>query len=201
MGITSEQCQSSLEIVQKLAYAATEEEYELLHDQLVRDAPNAVSQYFNENWHPIREEWVIGMKCQCGSFLNMTNNRLECINGKLKQVISRHSSLEKFAEQFFVILNTLRTERDHRAAVMLQKVKVHCFDEGSAESDYSKLLTTYSFSFVIKQLQLIKKVKHITDENGRYSVTTSDGKKLLVWKTVTACFVCPCSYLVGTCLL
>ena len=37
MGITSGQRQSSLEIVQKMAYAATEEEYELLHDQLVRD--------------------------------------------------------------------------------------------------------------------------------------------------------------------
>ena len=62
---------------------------------------------------------------------------------------------------------------------MLQKVKVHCFDEGSAESDYSKLLTTYSFSFVIKQLQLVKKVKHITDVNGRYSVTTSEGEKVV----------------------
>ena len=37
-------------------------------------------------------------------FLNFTNNRLESINGKLKQVISCQSSLAEFVLKFFVIL-------------------------------------------------------------------------------------------------
>lgn len=36
----------------------------------------------------------MGLKSSCGNFLNFTNNQLESINGKLKQVISRHSSSE-----------------------------------------------------------------------------------------------------------
>ena len=30
----------------------------------------------------MKDEWVLGLKVECGSFLNMTNNRLESINGK-----------------------------------------------------------------------------------------------------------------------
>ena len=60
--------------------------------------------------HSIRDEWVLGMKSNCGNFLNFTNNRLESINGKL---INRHSSLEEFVDRFFVILTA---ERDHKAA-------------------------------------------------------------------------------------
>ena len=93
--------------------------------------------------------------------MNATNNRLESINGKLKQVISRHSSLEDFVDKFFVILTTLRTERDHKAALTFQKVKVQRFEQGSPENEYSKVLTDYASSFVIKQLQLAKKVKDI----------------------------------------
>jgi len=54
-----------------------------------------VKDYFNKNWYPIKEEWVLGLKSECGSFL------------KLKQVIYQHSSLEGFMEKFFVILNAL----------------------------------------------------------------------------------------------
>ena len=110
--------------------------------------------YFNDNWHPIRNEWVLGwvlgMKSNCGSFLNFTNNRLESINGKLKQVLNLYSSLEEFIDRFFIILTALRTERDHKAALMFQKVKVIPFSEDSPECQYSKLLTTYAADYVLK---------------------------------------------------
>lgn len=64
-----------------------------------------------------KNEWVLGMKSSCGNFLNFTNNRLESINGELKQVINRHSSSEEFIEKLLIILTALRTERDHRAAI------------------------------------------------------------------------------------
>ena len=45
----------------------------------------------------------MGMKYSTGNFLNNTNNQLECINQKLKSVVSRYSSLEEFIEKFFLI--------------------------------------------------------------------------------------------------
>jgi zinc finger SWIM domain-containing protein 3 len=114
-----------------------------------------------------------------GSLLNSTNNRLESINGKLKQVINRHSSLEDFISRFFVILSTLRSERDHKAAVNFQKVKVQNFGIGSPEYQYSQLLTSYASSYVSRQLNLVHKVKEITaSEDGTlYTVETSGGVK------------------------
>ena len=80
-----------LELLQKMAYAATDDEYTGLYMQFQTSAPKEVLNYFNKGWYPIKSEWVLGLKSSCGSFLNATNNWLECINDKLKQVINHHS--------------------------------------------------------------------------------------------------------------
>ena len=148
--------------------------YEFLKD----NCPRKVVEYFNENWHVIKSEWVLGLKAACGSFLNFTNNRLESINGKLKQVINFHSSLEEFVVKFFVILSSLRTERDHKAALQFQKVKVQPFSPSTPEAAYSKILTSYALAFVIKQIALAEKVKDIQEDDGIiYRVKTSEGMK------------------------
>ena len=116
------------------------------------------------------------MKFTSGNFLNSINNRLESINGKLKQVITKHSTLEDFVSHFFIVLNDLRVERDHKAALIFQKVKVSPFPVDSCEYEYSKLLTPYALKFVLKQIQLVERVEDITEEdNEQYTVQTSEG--------------------------
>ena len=166
-----------LELIQKMAHSSSEAEYNSLYAQFQCDAPTEVVTYFNANWNPIKSEWVLGLKFGGGSFLNSTNNRLESINGKLKQVISKHSSLEEFVKHFFIILTALRTERDHRTAVMFQKVKVHPFPANSPESEYTKLLTSYASAFVLKQLKLAEKVKQIEGSGEQFTIETSEGQK------------------------
>ena len=100
LGITSDQRILALDILQKICYAKSEEEFQSLCNQLERDGPVQVTTYFKANWLPIRKEWVLCLKAQSGSFLNTTNNRLESINGKLKQVISKRSTLEEFVDKF-----------------------------------------------------------------------------------------------------
>ena len=159
-----------------MAYATSTSAYEGIYAQFRHDAPNEVVKYMDENWNPIRDEWVFGLKASCGSYLNFTNNRLECIDGKLKQVISRNSSLEEFIHHFFVILSTLRTERDHKAALVFQKVNVDTFEEDSPESLYSRLLTSYASSFLFKQMKLACKVKEFREDgNGKYNVESMEG--------------------------
>ena len=70
-------------------------------------APVIVLKYFDDQWHPIRKLWTMGMQYSTGNFLNNTNNRLESLNAKLKSVISRYSSLETFVDKFFLILRVL----------------------------------------------------------------------------------------------
>ena len=105
----------------------------------------------------------------------MTNNRLECSNGKLKQVISRYCSFEEFVAKFFIILTSLRTDK---AALMCQKVKVQPYKKDTPESDYSLLLTPYAFLFVHKQLQLVDAV-FTTTSDGVHTVNTSEGSKIV----------------------
>ena len=176
MGISPGQKLLLLETLQKLAYSKNEEEYDTLYEQLVEDAPPIVVDYFNENWHPIRDEWVMGMKFKVGNFLNTTNNRLEGLNAKLKSVITRYSSLEEFLDKFYVILNALRTERDHTAAFMMQKRRVVPYSLDSTENKYCDFLTTYAADFVCKQLTLHKKVSTpAIKSDGSYEIQTSEG--------------------------
>lgn len=147
-----------LELLQKLAYASSEQHYNEVYLELVQDAPQTVVRYYNDNWHSIRSEWVLGIKFVAGSFLNSTNNRLESLNGKLKQVIKRYSTLEEFVTNLLIVITSLRTERDHKAALLYQKKKITSFPDGSPEAMYSAFLTSYAFEFVLKQLQLVNKV-------------------------------------------
>lgn len=146
-------------VPQKYCYAHSEADYNNLYSQLQSCAPKEVVSYYDKNWHQIRSEWVLGKKSSCGNFLNFTNNRLECINGKLKQVINRHSSLEEFIDKFFIILTVSHTEKDHKAAIMFQKVKVNPQSDDSPESKYLKLLTAYAADYVHKQLKLTTYMK------------------------------------------
>jgi len=70
-----------------MCYAQSEDDYNLLFQQLESTAPKSVFEYFLKNWHHIRREWVTGLTFHSGNMLNNTNNRLESFNGKLKSVI------------------------------------------------------------------------------------------------------------------
>ena len=61
MGISSGDIFLCLELLQKLAYASCEEKYNEIYSDFVRDSPRTVVQYYNENWHSIRSEWVFGI--------------------------------------------------------------------------------------------------------------------------------------------
>ena len=178
MGITSGQRSVCLEMLQQIAYSSSEEKYQELYSHFCNCAPSTVVEYFNKNWHPIRNEWVMGMKYSTGNFLNGTNNRLESINAKLKSVISRYSSLEEFTDKFFLILRVLRNERDHKAALVAQKVPVvYNSHHDTTIANYVQHLTPYAYKFVEKQLELTSKVKlNPTSAAGVYEVESSEGK-------------------------
>ena len=66
--------------------------------------------------------------------------------------------------------------------------------QGSPESEYTKLLTSYASGLVIKQLETAKKVKNIKEENDRYVVETSEGERTV---SITKC---ACTFFTSICL-
>ena len=111
-------------MVQQMAYAPTEKKYLDLYRQFQNCAPPIVLKYFDDQWHPIRKQWTMGMKYSTGNFFNNINNRLESLNAKLKSVISWYSSLETFVDKFFLILQVLRSEQDYQASLSTLKAPV-----------------------------------------------------------------------------
>ena len=71
-----------LKITQKMAYAKSAEQYAELHQDLLGTNLKSVTEYFNTNWHPIKEQWVNGFKNDNVTFQNRTSNRIESINQK-----------------------------------------------------------------------------------------------------------------------
>lgn len=184
MGITSGQRSLYLELLQQMAYATNEDKYDEIYTRLKDCAPSTVIQYFNENWHPIRKQWTMGMKYSSGNFLNNTNNRLESLNSKLKSVISRYSSLEEFIEKFFLTLSVLRSERDHKAGLTAQKVHVVPESTDPGLIRYMSHLTHYAYQFVSRQMSLKDKVQIISVSDQEYCVKSSEGDLVV---TPTSC--------------
>ena len=205
MGITSGQRNMCLELLQQMAYSTNEENYHDVYTRFCECAPPI--SYFNAQWHSIRKQWTLGMKYKTGNFLNGTNNRLECINQKLKSVITRYSSLEEFIDKFFLILRVLRSERDHKAALVVQKVPV-TYHSHNNEADhkavlvvqkvpvtyhslnneamvsYMQYLTPYAYQFVAKEMELKEKVQLQNKGDNTFESWSSEG---LIMVTSSTC--------------
>lgn len=48
-----------LQILQKIVFSKSADEYELNYEELKQTKINSVMEYFNKNWHPIKNEWVV----------------------------------------------------------------------------------------------------------------------------------------------
>ena len=62
MGITSAERYRFLEIIQKIAYSKSSDEYERNVQQQVDMRLTVVSEYFMKNWDPIKHQWVSSFK-------------------------------------------------------------------------------------------------------------------------------------------
>ena len=158
--------------------------YSVLYSELAETNLKSVIEYFNTNWHPIKEEWVECLKSNNITFQNRTNNRIECINQKLKAVITKHSCLHQFFIQFLEAVDSLRTERDHRAVMLVQKISVNPYQSGTPEYKYMELLTPYALQFVVTQLGFVSKVKIVDQADDYFMVNCGEG---IVKVTATKC--------------
>ena len=96
MNITTAQRVTVLEIITKLVYAQNEASYNQFYQQLQNTKLTSVLNYFDKNWHGIRNQWVEGLKHDSCNYLNSANNRLESFNQKVKSVVSKYSTVITF---------------------------------------------------------------------------------------------------------
>lgn len=100
LGITQGEKLQSLEPLQNMAYSKSDEAYDRLYEQFCSEVSPAVITYYNRNWHPIKNQWVDGLK-EGVNLGTRTNNRIESINHKVKSVLRHHSALPEFLLKAF----------------------------------------------------------------------------------------------------
>lgn len=153
--ISKAERKQSLEIIQKLIYAKSENVYDEIYDEFKEKVPQAVSEYFDRNWQPIRGDWAL-FNMTSANLRNRTNNRLESINNKIKQVILKNSTLTDFVKQFFVFMASQQQERTNKAAKEILTRPVSVYEENSDERKYQILLTDFAFKAVMNEIQASK---------------------------------------------
>ena len=89
MGIRAAQRDLCLDILQQIVYARTGEEYDEKVAKLQATGIRTVTEYYLNNWHNIKEQFVECFKGQNLTLGSRMNNRLESINDKIKSVCSK----------------------------------------------------------------------------------------------------------------
>ena len=168
LGITSGERQTLLAKLQQLAYAPSEEEYMARYEEFCEVSPNhLVQEYFNRNWHSIKNEWVEGLKKHQMNFNVSTNNRLESFFQKLKSCVTSRLSIRDFIAKFLGLIESQRTERRFKNIATKVPIMQSLTD---VESSYHALLTPFAFKHVKQQLE---KVSHANILDGERAMTSS----------------------------
>ena len=152
MGITSAERYRCLEIIQKIAYSKSSDEYERNVQQLVDKKLTVVSEYFMKNWDPIKHQWVSSFKELCFNLGETTNNRLESTFNKLKSVCTKHTSMLQFFMEFFAFLGAVRNGWNHHHLMSLTRHDI-VTPNNLDMAMYNKYLTPYAFSIVKSQFE------------------------------------------------
>ena len=173
MKITSEEKLRVLEVLQDIL-SANEETYNAKHQALKNLGHSLVTDYYDSNWHPIRYEWVRGLKTSI-HLGNTTSNRIESMNQKLKQVIQRCSKFRDFWEDLLIILDSFRKERDFRIYQTIQRRPAKPLAPNCPESMYRELLTPFAFKKVQIQLWQSDHYELPNEEQEEVELETSSG--------------------------
>lgn len=127
-GITKEQRTHVLEILERLTYSTSSESYDSIYKELVELDLEKVTQYFNNNWHVIKDEWTIHGRNQYANFLTTTNNRTESTNQKIKMISRRNANLLSFFENVYTSVAVFASERNIRTIKTTMRVPRRRFE-------------------------------------------------------------------------
>ncbi|XP_074594741.1 uncharacterized protein LOC141850101 [Brevipalpus obovatus] len=154
--LDTEKKEKALEILANMVYCEFSASYDILYEELRNLGSPELMSYFNENWHPEREQWTLFGQNATVHFENRTNNRLERFNRDLQDAIRKHSSIVNAFRGMMNACEAHRSERHKRALDMIYKIR-NC-NQGSVESSYRNLLTEHAADKVMLQLGLVARI-------------------------------------------
>ena len=197
MSVNKKQRDALLETLQKTAYSRSLEEYECHKQTLANLNVTAFDSYFQNSWDPIKEQWVIGLT-ESTSLGNNTNNRVESMNQKIKQVIDKNAKFDAFASDLVHFLHMHRTEINGKICKTVNKVSTAAKERNSDDFNYHRQLTDYGYNLVSSQLQKHADIEIIETWNG--STCISNGREYVITESTCTCdfyhqYKLPCKHI------
>ncbi|CAK9303848.1 unnamed protein product [Gordionus sp. m RMFG-2023] len=146
-----------LKILKKMVYASTLARYTKFYRRFESMQVEEVLEYYNKNWHPIREEFCLAWRPRKNNFNILTNNRTEVMRRVFKMV--NYSSLCDLFKRLKIIIDSSEQESIHKIMMNDKKKSFNKIEMDSSEYLYEKLLTTAGFEKIETQLILSKTTK------------------------------------------
>ncbi|KAK3912071.1 Protein FAR-RED IMPAIRED RESPONSE 1 [Frankliniella fusca] len=110
------------EILQKMIYSKTDEEYNELYESLKQVASSAfMTDYFNKYYHNCPSAWTRKSKSKSPNLGNDTTNRNESMNQKIKGIVDRSFELKECIVQIRSFLMNKANTMAYRRYLMLAK--------------------------------------------------------------------------------
>lgn len=150
LGVTKNEKDKAVEQLRKLAVATSEADYQKTYQQFCETGSQSIVDYFNKNWHDIRTEWTTFNMIN-GNLGNMTNNRLESLNQKIKAEVKRGSKMIPFVHEFFRWFRFRDAELEFKEAQNILRGDCLITPTSPTLLEYKKLVTKYAYNYIEQQ--------------------------------------------------
>lgn len=144
--------QKVLEILNVMVHTKEESRFDEYYNKFCEIAPPKAREYYDKNWHPIKEEWAT-----CFMLIltkgNFTNNRTESMNSHIKKFIPLGCTLCDFFEDFFLWLNSRNDEQRLKMSKrLIKRFRDNIYSKESTEFKYKELLSDHGFKKILEEL-------------------------------------------------
>ena len=158
--ITQEERLRSLKAIEDMIHARDEVQYLERRDIFRQTCPSNVNDYFEKNWHPIREQWVVGLVKDLRNFTEFTTNRVERFFGTLKKLATKKQDIKSFIRELLTLVNSLSNEKTYKNIRQATTVPLGI---PSSNCPFKEVLTTRALETISPQFSLADYVTIIDD--------------------------------------
>jgi zinc finger SWIM domain-containing protein 3 len=144
------------ECLQSLVYCNTEKSYEDKYTELQTIAPQSFMDYFNKNWHKMKEMWVNAWRKKHSNMGNATTNRLESYHHKLKKTMKASDSISTCVEELVNMSANKEKLTVRNNILSITTCHYNQKHRSVAAEQINSVCTQYSSKFVIKELAAMK---------------------------------------------
>lgn len=182
-------------IMQRMVYAATEEQYMEAYEELKALKLQKVQEYFDKNWHKIetRSQWAAYFTNSHQNFLTRTTNRLESINQKLKTVVTKYGTLHNFFKETIQCIQSMSTERDQRTIRSIHRKPTDVTKETEDEKLYRNVLTSFALTKLLAEKMKMADVAHVGEFDDK-QIHKSHANTKQVCSVDLAAKTCTCAF-------